>query len=197
VVILISGLLLVPAYLAAMNRAAARSKRMNCTNNLKQLGLVFKGWALSNGGKFPMEVYGDQESPSVNPTNSADLFKCFQVLSNEVANSRVLICPADNRPPAVSIDSRSNSNLSYFLGLDAKDTDPDMLLIGDRNLTNGPLPPNRVLVPNTNYPAGWTRDLHHYQGNIGLADGSVQQFSNARLREALLNSSYTNRLAIP
>ncbi len=35
------------------------------------------------------------------------------------------------------------------------------------------------------------------QGNIALADGSVQQFANERLREAVLKTSTTNRLALP
>ena len=89
----------------------------------------------------------------------------------------------------------SNSNLSYFIGLDAQDTNPQMFLIGDRNLTNGPLPPNRILTLNTNFPVGWTRELHRYRGNIGLADGSVQQFSGSALSTACQSS--TNRLAFP
>ena len=118
----------------------------------------------------------------------------YQMMSNSLANPKVLICPADVRKPARDIVSGlSNSNLSYFVGLDARDTNPQTFLSGDRNLTNGPLPPNRILVLNTNSPVGWTRDLHRYQGNIGLADGSVQQFSSFRLSAA----PYNNRLAIP
>jgi prepilin-type processing-associated H-X9-DG protein len=45
----------------------------------------------------------------------------------------------------------------------------------------------------TNRPAGWTHELHKLQGNIALADGSVQQFSRSRLNQ--LGS--TNRLALP
>jgi hypothetical protein len=110
----------------------------------------------------------------------------------------VLICPTDTRRPATDLGPGfSNSNLSYFLSLDAADTAPQMFLTGDRNLTNGPLPPNHILVPNAKYPVGWTKDMHRYQGNIGLADGSVQQYSDSRLGEALLGAGTTNRLAIP
>jgi hypothetical protein len=108
----------------------------------------------------------------------------------------VLICPADTRQPAANLSNAlSNSNLSYFLGLDAADTNPQMFLMGDRNLTNGPLPSNRILLLNTNLPIGWTGEMHRFQGNIGLADGSVQQFSNGRLSEAA--GSSPQRLAFP
>ena len=122
----------------------------------------------------------------------------FQAMSNLLADPKVLVCPSDIWLPAANLGSGlSNTNLSYFLGLDVQDTNPQMVLTGDRNLTNGPLPPDRILVLNTNFPLGWTREMHHYQGNIGLADGSVQQYSNSRLTEALRNASFTNRLAMP
>jgi len=34
----------------------------------------------------------------------------------------------------------------------------------------------------------WTDGMHSKQGNVGLADGSVQQYSSSRLQEALRNS---------
>lgn len=128
----------------------------------------------------------------------ADVESHFQAMSNLLADPKVLVCPSDVRVPAAYLAGNlSNTNLSYFLGLDARDTNPQMFLTGDRNLTNGPLPPNRILVLNTNFPLGWTREMHHYRGNIGLADGSVQQYSNIRLTDALRDESFTNRLAMP
>ncbi|HLH54742.1 MAG TPA: hypothetical protein VKY92_14110 [Verrucomicrobiae bacterium] len=112
-------------------------------------------------------------------------------------NPKVLVCPADTRIPASGSSHLSNSNVSYFVSLDASDTNPNMFLIGDRNLTNGPLPANHRLVANTNYGVGWSSELHRYQGNIGLADGSVQQFSRSRLAEAFYGTQGTNRLAFP
>lgn len=190
-------LLAIPVFISATHRVAARSQRINCTKNLQQIGLVFKTCALDHEDKFPMQALG-QPGTSTNNIESVEVFRYFQVMSNDLANPKVLICPTDTRLPSADLaNDFSNSNLSYFLGLDAMDTNPQMFLTGDRNLTNGPLPSNRILVPNTNYPAGWTAEMHHYQGNIGLADGSVQQLARNRLTEALRNTSYTNRLAMP
>jgi len=40
--------------------------------------------------------------------------------------------------------------------------------------------------------------MHKNQGNVALADGSVQAFSSSRLQEVLSNTGVaTNRLAMP
>ena len=132
------------------------------------------------------------------PTSFGQAYSYFQVLSNEFSNPKSLICPADVRQPAHDLfRGFSNSNVSYFLGLDAVGTNPQMFLAGDRNFTNGPVPPDHILTLSSNYPVGWTRELHHYQGNIGLADGSVQQYSGRRLEEAIARGIIRERLAMP
>ena len=199
-------ILVVPLLLSGMTRHEARSKRIVCTNNLKSLGLFIKTWALDHGDKFPMGV---DAQPGAAPGNSepTEAYRYFQVMSPEFANPEILVCPADTRSPAKALTKGfSNAHLSYFVGLDATDTNPQMFLLGDRNLTNGPLPPNHILVINTNYPVSWSDKMHRGQGNIVLADGSVQQYSRSRLREALLNGpaqvtqvnrAWTNRLVFP
>src|SRR5437867_2000814 len=42
--------------LPALARAKARAQRINCTNNLKQVGLSFKTWAIDQQDNFPMKV---------------------------------------------------------------------------------------------------------------------------------------------
>src|SRR5438067_2227634 len=42
--------------LPALARAKARAQRINCTNNLKQVGLAFKTWAIDQSDNFPMKV---------------------------------------------------------------------------------------------------------------------------------------------
>jgi prepilin-type processing-associated H-X9-DG protein len=124
----------------------------------------------------------------------------FQVMSNELNTPFVLRCPADRERTARTAfgPNLSNTNISYFVGLDANDTMPQVFLAGDRNLIGGTMLSNRILLLTTNDAVHWGTDLHKNQGNIALADGSVQTFNTSRLHDALANTGVpTNRLAMP
>jgi hypothetical protein len=94
----------------------------------------------------------------------------------------------------------STSNLSYFVGVDASDENPQMFLSGDRNLTtNGvALRGGAFHTLRSNTVAGWTPQIHRTYGNILLDDGSVQRWTAAELRKGLERTgAETNRLAVP
>ncbi len=216
--------------LPALARAKARAQRINCTNNLKQVGLAFKTWSIDNGDQFPMRV-PDQAGGAANSLGQRDIVmgradargvnKIFGCMSNELSTPKVLMCPseADTLRTVASqfgwtvIGTSANSiaytndlNVSYFVGVDANDTQPQMFLTGDHNLGAGQNPPTSPFQPGlannmlfavalgTNFPStanntvGWLDSMHSKQGNVGLADGSVQQFSRSRLQEALRNT---------
>jgi prepilin-type N-terminal cleavage/methylation domain-containing protein/prepilin-type processing-associated H-X9-DG protein len=214
--------------LPALARAKARAQRINCTNNLKQVGLAFKTWALDNGDQFPMRVssanggYSEflgQRNVGATQTASRGVFGFFMVMSNELSTPKVIMCPSEYETirqtastfggtiPAGSaaITPYTNDlNTSYFVGVDAVDTNPQMFLTGDHNLGTGGPNATQALQEGsanskfavslgTNFPAvnsavGWLDNMHSRQGNVGLADGSVQQFTRSRLQEALKNS---------
>ena len=96
-----------------------------------------------------------------------------------------------------------NANISYFASLDASFYYPQMILSGDDNLAINGLPvQSGVLNIPTNATAAWTNERHLKCGNIGLADGSVQQVTSDGLQTALQNAvngitNTVNRFAIP
>ncbi len=183
--------------LPALANAKAKAQRINCVNNLKQVGLSYRVFALDNQDLFPMLLSTNQGgTKELIPGSPA--YVHFQVLSNELSVPKVLICPADGREAASDFRSMLNMNLSYFIGLDSADTRPQMLLAGDRNLTNGVPPTGGVLRLTTDRAAGWTGELHGGYGNVALADGLVQTLSSARLNEQLRTSQdLTNRIQLP
>jgi prepilin-type processing-associated H-X9-DG protein len=197
------GLIIIVAVLAilaamllpALASAKRKAQRINCVNNLKQDGLAFRLWEGDNGDKYPMAVSTNKNGTMEYAGNA---FRHFQVMSNELSTPKILVCPADNRTAAVNFSKLKNQNVSYFVGLDAEDTRPQMLLTGDRNVTNGLSPVRSVLELRSEIPAGWTETMHNGVGNIGLADGSVQQVSIPGLQQMLKNTGdSTNRIALP
>ena len=122
-------------------------------------------------------------------------------MSNELNDPRILLCPNDTeREAATNFDSFNNDKyVSYFVGVDADQTNPAAILAGDRNLEidRKPLAHGMNLV-NSKSLIGWTSKIHREQGNFALADGSVQQSSGSSLRAQLQAAGLaTNRLVLP
>ena len=176
------------------------SMHIQCVNNLKQEALAFRIWEGDNNDKYPMAV-SRTNGGAMEFTSGPNVFRHFQVMSNELSTPKVLICPQETdkvRFVATNFDYFSNSNISYFVGLDAAETNPAMILSGDHNITNGTAPGNGLLVLITNRPAGWTTEVHHKVGNVCLADGSVWQDSATGLQDRIAHTGVaTNRLLMP
>ncbi len=207
--------------LPALAKAKARAHRIACTNNLKQVGIAFRIWAGDNGDRYPMVVPSLQGGASEALGLAANLatqqqnagrgaYYMFLVMSNELNTAKILNCPADYQSrPQVSLFGGvggnvfyGDTNVCYFIGVDAQDTNPQMFLTGDHNMGNGNPPiaggtaatgifGNNAPLFNTlngGVNSGWADNGHGKQGNVGLADGSVQGFSTSALKQGLANS---------
>jgi len=103
-----------------------------------------------------------------------------------------------------------NQGVSYFVGRDGQDTYPQMFLDGDRNICSDS---TVATIPNNGYglspdgtgatggwivgfstnattlqKVGWSPKMHQSTGNVGLCDGSVQQFSVSQLTAGFQHS---------
>jgi type II secretory pathway pseudopilin PulG len=183
--------------LPALAKAKQRAQRIQCVNNLKQCGLAVRIWSGDNNDKFPMAV-SNKLGGTLEWVPEGNAFRHFQVMSNMLSTPKILVCPADTRQVAQDFVHLNNQNLSYFVGLDATENNPQMLFSGDRNVTNGLAPVRTILKLVPSRPAGWTAAMHHEAGNVGLSDGSVQQYTTSALRTAIKNTGdATNRIALP
>jgi prepilin-type N-terminal cleavage/methylation domain-containing protein/prepilin-type processing-associated H-X9-DG protein len=177
-----------------------QSSEIQCVNNLKQIGLAFRIWEGDNGDKLPARV-SERKGGAMEPALRGNVAPVFQVMSNELATPRILLCPADaDRFAAENFTAGfDNSTISYFAGLDAADDKPAMFLSGDENFAiDGRPVKSGLLLLATNAPVSWTAARHVNRGNIGLADGSVQTTGSSFLRQLLVQTGVaTNRLALP
>jgi len=162
--------------LPALARAKAKAQRISCTNNLKQVGLSFRTWAIDNDGNMPMSVSyvmgGDSDdvgfrvltaTQKTSPTaGSRGVSMMFLTMSNELSTPKILYCPSEwessTRQVATSfagnntgttastIPFTNDLNVSYFIGVDCQETFPQMLLTGDHNLGGNANPPTQAYL---------------------------------------------------
>jgi prepilin-type N-terminal cleavage/methylation domain-containing protein len=228
--------------LPALARAKAKAQRISCTNNLKQVGLAFRTFAIDNDGNMPQTLAYSQGGDSDDvgfrvlsntqktgpTTGSRGVSMMFLCASNELSTPKILFCPSEYessfRQAASSFaGSQANNvaanvlftndlNVSYFIGVDAQETSPQMFLTGDHNLGGNANPPTTAYLYMTgpssssgstgiwlgtnftvNMGPAFMDNGHSKQGNIGLGDGSVQGWSRSRFQEALKNTGDTGR----
>jgi hypothetical protein len=137
--------------------------RITCVNNLKQIGVAYRIWENDNGDKYPMQQLESAGGMVELVTNSASIgryaYLPYSLMQNELGQSpKVVLCPSDDRsysdnfyygrrnapsekgypwPAHSPFGSFDNTNVSYFVGVGAIDTDPQSILGGDRNLGDG------------------------------------------------------------
>lgn len=197
-VVVVLLMIILSLFPVAILKDKPKAQRIACVNNLKQVGLSFSLWTGDNSDKYPMAA-STNLGGTMEWITAGTVYPHFAALSNQLGTPKILACPSDDRDRATNFTFLSDSNISYFVCLNATNkANPQMWLSGDRNLTNGAALFQGVLTVPTHSPVGWTEKLHNLQGNVALADGSVQQVTSAKLRELLRSQSNSPlRLAKP
>lgn len=175
-IVVVTVALLVAFILPALARKKGKAGRINCVGQLKQVGLAFRMWSNDHGEKFPFQV-STNSGGTLEFATGTDVSVHFRAISNELNTPKVLACGADsNRTSAISFDRLNDrKHLSYFIGLDSNETEPQTILSGDRSIsTNGQVLRGIVRLA-TNESVTWAKGFHAGAGNIGFGDGSAQQ----------------------
>ena len=191
-----------------------KAKKISCENNLKQVALAIKIWSGDSGDRYPMAV-SITNGGAMEWMLTTNAWKVFGVMSNELSTPKVIYCPQDalHGRPATNFTDDLKNQISYFIGAEASDVDPQLLLAGDDNflLNQSPICPG-LIDPASNDMLKWD-DSRHVEvkkqdwfnqdkkinyGNVALTDGSVQSFTSSGLTNALHQASLApNRLVIP
>ena len=120
----------------APGASRARAQSFHCENNLKQICLAFRIWAMDHDDEFPFNVStkaGGSKEHCVRGSDGFDQNAAlhFQVMSKELSDPKILVCPADTaKQPAADFSRLEAVNVSYQLrsGTNISDSSPDEIL---------------------------------------------------------------------
>lgn len=200
VIVILILAVLVLLFIPAFSNARTKAQRIRCVSRLIQIGLSMKVWANDHRDRFPA-MLSTNLGGSLEFAETGQVFRHFQVTSNETFVTETLTCPSDTRRHSRNWQTLGNSNISYFIGLEADETAPQLILAGDRSLDGMPSMSNGILYHMTNTALSWKSNLHNGTGgNVVLADGSAYQLPGPELARFLLmgvTNAFTNRLEFP
>lgn len=205
----LTGLLAVPT----LGQSREKAVRVSCRENLSRIGRAARTFAANHGGRNPAAVPVSQGGvadyfPGGATAGKTELWRHYWVLSNELVNPIVLICPSDSgrylpRTWADMVGSATrgrNTSISYGVGLAAVAAKPDMVLAADRTInwpvgalrmeyngsaTRGNVGTNVAALQSMEWDQ---RSMHAGSGNLLRADGSVATLTSTRLRAIWLET---------
>ncbi len=241
-IIAILAAMLLPALAAAKRKA----QKINCVNNLKQVGIAYRIWEGDNNDRYPQAVaaasggaqgytaHGGTTFTQATPYNPGMV---YMVMSNELATPKILFCPSDTIHSGYSTNFSYTDTLSltvapangaapnalsavtkisYFVGADATEADPQGIMGGDCNIGNtattgsaastarfgstvsasqgGSSVPQITSIAFGTAANNWAwtaNDLHQKTGNLLIADGSVQSATISGLHTYMENATNT------
>lgn len=209
-----AGVLLFVAF-PTLAQSRDKAVRVMCLERLGRIGQAIRLFAENHGGRNATAVSvlqgGSADYLGSGATaGAADLWRHYWVLSNEIVDPRVLICPIDSARywatnwaemtgGSSSVRAR-NTSISYGIGTAAESARPSMILAADRSINwsggavkfvfndqalRGNIGTNATLLRSMEWDF---RGMHRAAGNVLFEDGSVARLNSARLREAWLNS---------
>jgi prepilin-type N-terminal cleavage/methylation domain-containing protein/prepilin-type processing-associated H-X9-DG protein len=178
--------------LTAISSSKAKAKQIACVNSLKQVSLALKMWAGDNNDKFPWNL--SVTNGGTLEVTDEQWIDNFRSCSNELSTPNILYCSADIKKRAATnwVSADGDQNISYFFCRNAVENYPQMILLGDRNVTGGSggLDARWSKFLGSSIDAAWDKTMHGRRGNLALVDGSVQQTKTETLR-AQINTVFS------
>lgn len=122
--------------LPALAHAKQKAQDINCVNNLKMAGLAFRVWAGDHDDQYPFNV-STNKGGTLELCNEGEdgldrnSWIHFQVMSNELAVPKILVCPGDaSKAAAGDFNHLSAANVTYLVhpGTNVIDANPEAVL---------------------------------------------------------------------
>ena len=197
--------------LPALAKAKAKAQRVQCTSNLKQVGLSTRIWSNDNQDRFPWDLDIQSGGSRPNGGGLGEIVDHFLIMSNELSTPKILNCPSDGAKSravrfaglvdGAKVNDFGQNHISYTIGHEADETRPQQFLSSDRNLQEsaGNTPQNGGSLtfddtdsgtPQNNYGgnAQWGNSIHVRVGNAVLSDGSSQSLNESTLKKQIYSA---------
>ncbi len=129
--------IIVAMLLPSLLSSRAHAQLTQCTSNMRQVGLALRIWSVDHEGQFPFNLSTNQGGTKELCLPGYDGFDKsapahLMVISNELGNTRVLVCPSDeSKHPALDFAHLTTENISYLLrtGPGVTDTNKSEMLL--------------------------------------------------------------------
>lgn len=197
--------LLLAVVLPALAHDRARSSRIICANNLRQIGSAIQIWGNDHGELPPWDVATGDGGTKGHPL-AVNVWFHLSWMSNEMNSARILLCPSDDgvaardfspSPDGGYVHSNYRSKSTSYLLVHSSTLVAPGIRAADRNVGfdgNDPSGcPNfgsalRFEANRRPYRGRfqWGTNVHRAQGNVLASDGGVVQLSNEELREQVI-----------
>ncbi len=174
-----------------------------CMNNLRQIGTASYLFAADNNNRFPAQALAtNSASFELLAPQSPAIY--FIPLHPYLRQLETWVCPTDKlKIPATNSTLFDNSNVSYFLSLEAAaGAVTTAIFAGDRHLKvdGQAAKPGLILLRNSS-GVGWTRELHSYtaepRGSLLFADGHAEFRGTNLARIVAVQQFQVTRLVVP
>ena len=180
IIAILAGLLI-----PSLSGGKAKAHTVDCMSRLRQVGVGLRMWASDNGENFPWNLnIADGGSK-----DSADWMDHFRYASNQISSVQLLTCPGERDKRAATTWSGvvAEVNVSFFVGTQSREAQPQTIVAGDRNVFGGGggTDPFWNKFLGSSIDAAWEETIHRGKGNLLTADGSVHTTSTFGLREAI------------
>ena len=211
IIAILAGLLL-----PALAKSKSKARRIECVNQLRQIGIALRTWSNDNGDKFPWAVSTNNNGAM----ESVDWIDNFRAASNELNHPKVLICPGDKEKQPVQLWAYASGDAaSYYYSPQGDETKSETIVAGDANVLGGGQPAAPPFAPSlsavgggvsstdpswniflgSSIDASFDSKLHDGgAGNAVLSDGSAHQYNNVAFREQVfvILTTCTNELIL-
>ncbi len=187
----------------SLAHSSGRSEKIQCLNNLRQIGQGFDAWRLEHGDFLPWHL--DSSDGGSRSVSVGTPWIEFTFLSNTVPTPQILVCPSDRKRLPRSAENwgngttgfansgNRNNSLSYTVGLHGFFNASQEFLCSDRDLrvdfANGSCGPSGIsgsvagINQGSTGVGAWTNELHALGGNFLLNDGHTAEMTTPQLKD--------------